>query len=1256
MHYTLTLLCRLSFYMAVLVLCLPVQRLHSQTGCTNNSGIIWVTNKNDAGAGSLREAINCANYTPGRDTIRFNIPGGGQHIIQVGAMTGEALPTLTDTAIVIDGSTQPGYGNNNNYQPRIILDGGSVAWTAPINAIYIQADSCAVFALEIRNFPDDGIDALFAAYVTIGGINKGNVIYNCGIEQDYFPDSNSGPWDGCGIVVRGGDHCIVQGNIIGTNYQQTLSGGNEYCGVLVRSSSDSIAIGGILPGQGNIIAHNKVGIRLSENSFYCPIRLNKMYCNDSIAIEFRQNSNSLKAAPVFTGVTAGGITGTSANNDRVDVYLADEAACANGVCQGKTWLGTVIVSGTSWTLSPPYANGMTVVAGNQLTAIATTVAGSSSRFATCFTVPPLCNITASAVNIMNTSCGQSNGSFTVNAAGGTTPYTYNIGNGNVSNPVFNNLSAGSYTVLVSDAQGCQISFGITILGSSPVSLTISNTLPSSCGQPNGGFTVNATGGSAPYAYNIGNGATGNPVFSGLSAGNYTVTVSDAAGCTKTANVVVAGTSPPIIGITNLMQSSCGLSNGGFTINANGGSPPYTYNIGNGNTSNPVFTNLTAGIYNITVTDASTCQSFATVTISTSVPMTVTVTNVNPATCGQSNGSFRTVVSGGNSPYTFNIGNGPVTNPIFNDLSPGVYTVTVTDANACTQFTSVTIGNTAPPAVNITNVVQATCGNANGSFTVTATGGTAPYSYNIGNGTTNNPVFNGLSAGTYNITVTDANDCNAFATMTIVNAGQPPVSGFAYIENALNVSFNAAGGGGQSYLWYFGDGSQSTQQNPVHNYANGGNYEVCLVATGNCGSDTTCETISLSLSVVSLSGHVSRENLTPVANVSVFCPACSDTTQTNTEGDYQLADIPGGTTVTITPYKNINPVNGVTSYDLFLISRHILNIEPLNSPYKIVAADANRSNTVTVTDLLEIQKLILGYTTSFPNNTSWRFIDADYVFPDPAHPFDALFPESIVKTPATNISGVNFIAVKTGDVNNNAAVNPFSGGDEDRSGEVLRLVTRKGSERAQAIVPFSIQLPENEVPAAFQFTLSFNPSQWEYVGFEQGDLSGFSQYNIGIHLIKEGLITVSWYHPGEAVSGRETGTFLLRRKTLVAEDMALMISGEITPALAWEEGSAIAMEVELSYEATLPGTDFTLLEAVPNPFSDRTVLTFYLPGESMVQLDIHDTRGQLVDSWQGLYPAGWNNEAVHLTDLTASGLYYATITTAMGTKTVVLAKQ
>jgi len=137
--------------------------------------------------------------------------------------------------------------------------------------------------------------------------------------------------------------------------------------------------------------------------------------------------------------------------------------------------------------------------------------------------------------------------------------------------------------------------------------------------------------------------------------------------------------------------------------------------------------------------------------------------------------------------------------------------------------------------------------------------------------------------------------------------------------------------------------------------------------------------------------------------------------------YNCFFTPPGYTTSVTPSKTINPTNGITTYDLVLISKHILGIEPLDSPYKLIAADANLDGQVTTSDIVLLRKLILGIIPEFPHKQSWRFVVKDYVFPNPANPFNPPFPESFV-VPFTDDTGnysIHFIGVKIGDVNNTA---------------------------------------------------------------------------------------------------------------------------------------------------------------------------------------------------------------------------------------------
>ncbi|MFN0036034.1 MAG: T9SS type A sorting domain-containing protein, partial [Saprospiraceae bacterium] len=151
------------------------------------------------------------------------------------------------------------------------------------------------------------------------------------------------------------------------------------------------------------------------------------------------------------------------------------------------------------------------------------------------------------------------------------------------------------------------------------------------------------------------------------------------------------------------------------------------------------------------------------------------------------------------------------------------------------------------------------------------------------------------------------------------------------------------------------------------------------------------------------------------------------------GGCGLFEVPLGSDVTIAPNKNDNPLNGVTVYDLVLISKHILGIELLDSPYKMIAADTDRNGLIDSTDIVELRKLIMGTYTELPNNTSWRFVPKDYQFADPSNPFSEAFPESASFNNLQGYERAQFVGIKVGDVNNTSVVNFKGIGSEERGG-------------------------------------------------------------------------------------------------------------------------------------------------------------------------------------------------------------------------------
>ena len=149
--------------------------------------------------------------------------------------------------------------------------------------------------------------------------------------------------------------------------------------------------------------------------------------------------------------------------------------------------------------------------------------------------------------------------------------------------------------------------------------------------------------------------------------------------------------------------------------------------------------------------------------------------------------------------------------------------------------------------------------------------------------------------------------------------------------------------------------------------------------------------------------------------------------TDSMGGFAFDNLPEQQNYIIRPEKDIDPLNGVTTFDLLMISKHILGTGTLDSPYKMIAADVNRSGTITTFDIVELRKLILYIDTAFQNNTSWRFIDADYVFPDSVNPFSHVFPETYAVNGLVQDVEKDFVAVKVGDVNSSARLQiPVSG--------------------------------------------------------------------------------------------------------------------------------------------------------------------------------------------------------------------------------------
>ena len=316
---------------------------------------------------------------------------------------------------------------------------------------------------------------------------------------------------------------------------------------------------------------------------------------------------------------------------------------------------------------------------------------------TCVPVSP--NPITISSTTTNATCNQNNGTATATPSGGTPPYTYSW---NTTPPqttqTATGLAPGTYIVTITDASGCASGQDtVVILNSGGFTLSSAPTNVSCNGGSNGSATVTATGGNPPFTYLWNPSSQTSATATGLSAGTYTATVTDGNGCTDT--VIITITQPPAItiqsGSSNVLCP--GGNSGSATAVVSGGNPGYTYSWAPGGQTSANASNLTAGTYTLTVTDASGCTLTSTVTITQPPPISLS-TNVTNVQCnGGSDGSASASGSGGTSPYFYSWNTAPVQNTATaTGLTAGTYIVTVTDAQNCTFTQSVTVTQPPPP--------------------------------------------------------------------------------------------------------------------------------------------------------------------------------------------------------------------------------------------------------------------------------------------------------------------------------------------------------------------------------------------------------------------------------------------------------------------------------------------------------------------------------------------------------------------------------
>jgi len=672
-------------------------------------------------------------------------------------------------------------GNNNN--------GITIDWNAGKDNL-IRGNKIGTDASGTVAIPNNGHGIFSATRVEIGTyfVSERNIISGNG---------------GRAIWLANGAGHVVRGNYIGVAADGITSLPN-YTGIEVNS--DSTTIGGINPGEGNIIAnHTDEGIFVlpTNSQAYTNVRVlgNTMYNNgiskssinivDASPIAFSPNDDGdldtsanrgqnhpeikcIRLNPSQTNYIVRYVLDTEPNKDYIIEFVADSSNAEYG--HGKYFLQRKFINSgaTGFILDSISIPLSAVINGRKISASATdTLFYATSEFGRGIT--PLSSSFNSASTL---NCSWDKASVQINPATGGAGYgyTYNFEPGTPEGDFDNYalyLGPGTYTCYVSDGFGCTIPTAPFTITAPPAIVINLSATPSSCGNTTGSVTANVTGGTGAltYYWNTGDFAAS---VSNLTAGRYYFQTSDANGCMLNDAINVINTDGQTITMDNITHNTCsGQNNGAIDISVTGGIAPYTYVWSNNAVSEDV-SNLAAGYYDVVVRDATGCAMFMNFQINEPLPVDIVLnSSIAPSACLASDGSLNVLAMGGTSPYSFqwDAAAGNQTTAIASGLAAGQYKIIVTDNLGCADSTIYTLNDLVRPIILVDSSNNAGCvlNGGNGSI-YTSVFGNGPFTYQWSNGATTSYV-NGLGIGTFGLTVTDTAGCTG--TMSKYISGERP---------------------------------------------------------------------------------------------------------------------------------------------------------------------------------------------------------------------------------------------------------------------------------------------------------------------------------------------------------------------------------------------------------------------------------------------------------------------------------------------------
>ena len=390
------------------------------------------------------------------------------------------------------------------------------------------------------------------------------------------------------------------------------------------------------------------------------------------------------------------------------------------------------------------------------------------------------------------------------------------------------------------------------------------------------------------------------------------------------------------------------------------------------------------------------------------------------------------------------------------------------------------------------------------------------------------------------------------------------------------------------------------------------------------------------------GTVANDKGEPIQNAKITLSGMKGSTiTTGVDGKFEFKDMPVGETYTMSIEKNEKPLNGVTTYDLVQISKHILNVQPFNTPYKWIAADINQSKTVTTFDMVELRKLILMINADFPNNKSWRFVDANYVFPT-GNPLATPYTETITFTMPNQDKEMNFVGVKIGDLNGNATPNSNIPASDREGKSTFNFDANEQDFISGQSVLVNLESGKLNQLDGGQFTFTYDAQVF--------DLEAVMASKDNYSVLENGKILFSWSTKVE----RDLLSVRLRAKQNGLLSNSININSSVLKAEVYTTENEYQKLGLLFNGSVKAAAQFELFQNVPNPTNTSTTIGFTLPNDEVAKLILSDATGRVLKVIEAKYSKGYNQISVSKSDIGTNGVIYYRLetTTNVGVKKMI----